>query len=157
MRISRQVVRSAGELGELFSFFDEQNDGLVAGFDNYPAPSYTAYNAGGMSTGGVAVLVGNVITAFETGWQASDARRDTITASLIEALKEDYAWLVVHDTDDPVLWTQAGFTPVAPPADCDDPVHILVWGETPPIDGFLRSQGLRWSMKDHRWGGQQLE
>lgn len=153
MRITTEVVRSGGELGELFSFFDGQSDGLVAGFNNYPSPSYTVYNAGGIVTGGIALLVGNVITAFEVGWEASDKRMDAVTDALIERLKADYSWLLVHDTDDPVTWERAGFTRVAPPADCDDPVNILTWGAVPQIEELLRSQRLRWSMKDHRWGG----
>lgn len=153
MRITREVVRSADELGELFSYFDSLTDGLLAGFNNYPAPSYTVYNAGGMATGGVALLVGNVITAFEIGWEASDARRGVVAQTLIERLQQDYPWLLVHDTDDPMLWEHAGFTRVAPPADCDDPVTVLVWGESPPVAGVLGSQNMRWSMRDHRWHG----
>jgi hypothetical protein len=88
MRFTTHQVRESTDFRDVFLVFDSLDDRYLAGFDHYPSPSYTVVVAHGRnSPQGVAVLIGNIITAFVVFSDVSQRRDIQVWDGLIGTCK----------------------------------------------------------------------
>jgi hypothetical protein len=154
MRFTVHQVRTFEEHNPVYLIFDSMDDRYMAGFDNYPSPSYTLVVAEGHDWPQVvAVLVGNVITAFVVSDDVSNRHFRQVWDELTAHLQTLYTWLIFHDADDEGFGQRQGFVQVAPPEDVEDPVIVVTWGDLlAPINTIFALQGLTWDRAQHRSG-----
>jgi hypothetical protein len=154
MRFTTHQVRTFKDLDAVYQVFDALDDRYLAGFDNYPSPGYTVVVAHGREwPQGVAVLVGNIITAFVVSADVSNRRASQVWDALIVQLQTMYGWLIFHDADIAEFGQEQGFVEVAPPDGTEDPVIIVTWGDLPaPLTTIMALQGLAWERDQHRGG-----
>ena len=154
MRFTKHQVRESTDLRDVFLVFNSLDDRYVVGFDHYPSPSYTVVVAHGRDwPQGVAVLVGNILTAFVVFSDVSQRRDIQVCEGLLRHLQTMYDWLIFHDADDVAFGQEQGFVEVAPPDSVDDSLHIVTWGELPaPLAVIMTLQGLSWDREQHRSG-----
>jgi hypothetical protein len=154
MRFTKHQIHMPTDLQDVFLVFDGLDDRYIAGFDNYPSPSYTVIVVHGREwPQGVAVLVGNIITAFVVSAEVKRRRAIQVWEALIEKLQMMYDWLIFHDADDAAFGQDLGFVAAAPPDNVDDPLIIVTWGDLPaPLTTIMTLQGLSWDRKQHRGG-----
>jgi hypothetical protein len=152
MRFTKHQVRAFTDLRDVYLVFDALDDRYMAGFSNYPSPSYTVVVAHGHELPqGVAVLVGNIITAFVVSADMERRRAIQVWDALIRHLQTMYDWLIFHDADYAAFGQEQGFVAVEPPDNVDEPVHIVTWGELPaPLSVIMALQGLTWDREQHR-------
>ncbi len=154
MRFTTHQVRTFKDLHPVYLVFDALDDRYLAGFGNYPSPIYTVVVAHGRDwPQGVAVLVGNIITAFVVSADVSDRRFDQVWDALIGELQRLYTWLMFHDADYAEFGREQGFVQVDPPEEIEEPVINVTWGDLPaPVTTIMALQGLVWDRTQHRSG-----